>query len=111
MGGDGFGVDGRLYRGRFGIGMPDVRPAVGHASRRVAHTHADLHATLLDVARATASHRDLATLLRDLVEVLHRVARFDRVALVLHDPTFVVMRLHRVDALHQYTVNLVEVPL
>src|SRR5438876_769219 len=111
MGGDGFGVDGRLYRGRFGIGMPDVRPAVGHASRRVAHTHADLHATLLDVARATASHRDLATLLRDLVEVLHRVARFDRVALVLHDPTCDVMRLHSVAAFHPTPGTLAELPI
>src|SRR5437016_13869500 len=111
MGGDGFGVDGRLYRGRFGIGMPDVRPAVGHASRRVAHTHADLHATLHDVARATASHRDLATLLRHLAEVLHRVARFDRVALVLHDPTCDVMRLHSVAAFHPTLGTLAELPI
>src|SRR5262245_14598128 len=54
----------------------------------------DLHRALLDVTRATASHRDIPNLLRDLVGVLRRVAAFDRVALVLHDPERDVMHVH-----------------
>src|SRR5213593_1529665 len=49
---------------------------------------------LLDVSRATASHRDLPSLLRDLAGLLRRVASFDGLGLVLHDPASDVMRVH-----------------
>src|SRR5919204_4939471 len=59
---------------------------------------ADLNRTLLDVWRATASHRDLPSLLRDLLGVLRGVVRFDRLGLVLHDPARDVMRMHTIAA-------------
>src|SRR5438094_209431 len=49
---------------------------------------------LLDVSRATASHRDLPSLLHDLAGLLRRVASFDGLGLVLHDPASDVMRVH-----------------
>src|SRR5207253_9726093 len=54
----------------------------------------NLHRMLLDVSHATASHRDLKSLLGDLAGLLRRVARFDRLAIVLHDPDRETMRLH-----------------
>ena len=54
----------------------------------------NLHRMLLDVSHATASHRDLKSLLCDLASLLRRVARFDRLAIVLHDPERDLMRLH-----------------
>src|SRR5207253_3885888 len=59
---------------------------------------ADLNRMLLDVSRSTASHRDLPSLLRDLLGVLRGVARFDRLGLVLHDPVRDVMSLHTIAA-------------
>src|SRR5438132_10982052 len=56
----------------------------------------NLHRMLLDVSHATASHRDLKRLLCDLAGLRRRVARFDRLAIVLHDPARYVMRLHTV---------------
>jgi len=61
---------------------------------------ADLNRTLLDVSRSTAAHRDLPSLLRDLRRVLRGVARFDRLALVLHDPARDVMCLHTIATAH-----------
>jgi formate hydrogenlyase transcriptional activator len=55
---------------------------------------ADLDRILLDVSRSTASHRDLGSLLRDLAGLLRRVAHFDGLGLVLHDPASDVMRAH-----------------
>ena len=52
------------------------------------------HRMLLDVSRATGSHRDLPSLLRDLAGLLRRVASFDGLGLVLHDPASDVMRVH-----------------
>src|SRR5206468_8485451 len=49
---------------------------------------------LLDVSRATASHRDLPSLLHDLAGLLRRVASFDGLGLVLHDPASDIMRVH-----------------
>jgi len=71
----------------------------------------DIQAILLDVARATAVHRDLPTLLQGLVDVLRRVADFDRIALVLHDPARNVMRLHSVVAFHPTPDTLAELPV
>src|SRR5438105_258903 len=63
------------------------------ADRR-ACARGDLHRILLDVSHAIASHRDLKSLLGDLAGLLRRVARFDRLAIVLHDPERDRMRLH-----------------
>jgi formate hydrogenlyase transcriptional activator len=110
-------MDVEPYGDEFEIGMPDAPPTVRHASAEDAqgvartHTSAGLHRALLDVARATVSHRDLPSLLRDLVEVLHRIARFDRVALVLHDQARNVMRLHSVAAFHPTPGTLAELPI
>jgi formate hydrogenlyase transcriptional activator len=49
---------------------------------------------LLEVAESLVSYRGLAELFRDLPPVLHRVARFDLLALVLHEPARGIMRLH-----------------
>ena len=54
----------------------------------------NLHRILLDVSHAIASHRNLKSLLGDLAGLLRRVARFDRLAIVLHDPERDRMRLH-----------------
>src|SRR5881398_3669422 len=71
---------------------------------------ADLNRTLLDVSRSTAAHRDLPSLLRDLRRVLRGVARFDRLALVLHDPARDVMCLHTIAAAHPALRTTVELP-
>ena len=53
---------------------------------------------LLEVSEAIAQHRDLQVLFRDLRHRLHAVVRFDFLALVLHDPSRDVMRLHVLEA-------------
>src|SRR3954463_14400908 len=50
--------------------------------------------TLLAVAEAIISHRDLQALFHDLAGRLHRVVRFDYLLLVLHDDASDSMRLH-----------------
>src|SRR5262245_37194995 len=70
----------------------------------------DLHRTLLEVSRAIASHRDLESLLRELAVVLQRVAHFDVLRLVLHDPARDVMRLHTLAALRPMPTTVLEVP-
>src|SRR5579872_4919223 len=54
----------------------------------------------LDVAESIALHRDLGELFHDLSERLHRVAHFDFLILLLHDPVRQVMRLHILESLH-----------
>jgi formate hydrogenlyase transcriptional activator len=66
---------------------------------------------LLDVAHATASHRDLQSLLGDLSGLLRRVARFDRLALVLHDPDRDLMRLHTIVSLSPTYITDLELPV
>src|SRR5206468_2748633 len=65
---------------------------------------------LLDVSRSTASHRDLPSLLRDLLGVLRGVARFDRLGLVLHDPARDVMSLHTIAAVHPALTTVIDLP-
>ena len=43
---------------------------------------------------AIVSHRDLSSLFHDLADQLRRVARFDYLALVLHEAASNTMRLH-----------------
>src|SRR3989442_2901490 len=67
----------------------------------------NLQRILLDVLHATASHRDLKSLLGDLAGLLRRVARFDRLAIVLHDPEHDLMRLHTIVSLEPtFTTDL-----
>jgi formate hydrogenlyase transcriptional activator len=49
---------------------------------------------LLEVAEAIVSHRDLPALFHDLAGPLHRVVRFDYLALILRDDSTSTMRLH-----------------
>src|SRR6185369_17160290 len=53
----------------------------------------ELHRTLLGILRSTFSHRDIASLVRDVADRLRTIARSNRVAIVLHDPVEDVMRL------------------
>src|SRR5439155_22882678 len=69
---------------------PASKPRADHRTGE----RGDFHRMLLDVSRATASHRDLPSLLRDLAGLLRRVASFDGLGLVLHDPASDVMRGH-----------------
>src|SRR5438128_11407671 len=66
---------------------------------------------LLDVLHATASHRDLQSLLCDLASLLRRVARFDRLAIVLHDPERDLMRLHTIVSLGPTFTTDIELPV
>src|SRR5438874_13725683 len=50
--------------------------------------------TLLGVAEAITSHRDLQGLFHDLAGRLHRVVRFDYLILVLHEAATDTMRIH-----------------
>jgi len=71
----------------------------------------NLHRMLLDVSHATASHRDLKSLLGDLAGLLRRVARFDRLAIVLHEPERDVMRLHTIVSLEPTFTTDLELPV
>src|SRR6516225_6826332 len=50
--------------------------------------------TLLAVSQAIVSQRDLHALFHELADRLHQVARFDYLALVLHEAATNTMRLH-----------------
>ena len=67
----------------------------------------NLQRILLDVSHATASHRDLQSLLDELAGLLRRVARFDRLAIVLHDP----MRLHTIVSIGPTYLTTLELPV
>jgi formate hydrogenlyase transcriptional activator len=54
--------------------------------------------TLLAVAEAILSHRDLQALFHDLTQRLQQVARFDYLILVLHDAANNMMRRHLLEA-------------
>jgi len=71
----------------------------------------DVHRMLLDVAHATAAHRDLKSLLSDLAGVLGGVARFDRLAIVLHDPERDTMRLHTIVSVAPTSTSVLELPV
>jgi formate hydrogenlyase transcriptional activator len=71
----------------------------------------DCSGALLDVARSTATQRDLPALLLELVTSLRRCASFDRLSLVLHDPVRDVMRLHSVAAFHPTSRSVEEMPV
>ena len=54
--------------------------------------------TLLDVAKAIASHRNLSDLFQDLTARLHRLLDFHYLSVVLHDEAQHVMRLHNLES-------------
>ncbi len=54
---------------------------------------------LLDISESIAEHRELPHLFEDLAQRLRHAARFDFVALMLHDPAAHRMRLHLLQAL------------
>jgi formate hydrogenlyase transcriptional activator len=61
-------------------------------------TLAEQYRTLLEVAEAISSHRDLHELFRDLAQRLPRVVHVNFVALSLYDPVRNTMRLHTIQA-------------
>src|SRR4029450_694873 len=58
------------------------------------HAPSGIQRILLDVSRATASHRDMHSLLRDVAGLLCDVARADQLRLVLPAPGNKVKRVH-----------------
>jgi formate hydrogenlyase transcriptional activator len=90
--------------------MGDSRVSEVRANHR-ACAPGDLHRILLDVSHATASHRDLKSLLSDLAGLLRRIARFDRLAIVLHDPERDVMRLHTIVSVTPTFTSDLELPV
>src|SRR5882724_10117899 len=67
--------------------------------------------TLLEVHRATASRPDLAGLVSELATILRRASRFERLALVLHDPVHDRMRLLARAATRDLVTGCVELPV
>ena len=91
--------------------MPRIlRPNSAAAPGVCAFARSDVPRTLLEVSRATASHRDLESLLRDLADVLQRVAPFDVLRLVLHDPERDMMRLHTLASVQPVRTTVLELP-
>src|SRR4029077_6863205 len=74
------------------LGMDDF-PRNGHAL-----SSGQEYRTLLAVAEAIVSHRDLQALFHDLAGRLRQVVRFDYLILVLHDPANNTMRRHILEA-------------
>ena len=70
-----------------------------------------MRALLLDVFRATVSHRDLSSLLRDLAALLCRIAHAEQLSLVLYDPQRDRMRLHMVAACEPVAAAELELPI
>jgi len=68
----------------------------------------DLEGLLVEVSRLAASRRDLQSLLGDLVTLLQRAVRFDRLRVVLHDPHRGVMRRHTVAAVDPDVSSVLE---
>jgi formate hydrogenlyase transcriptional activator len=64
------------------------------AQRAPGESAASRQQALLEVAESIAHHRGLAELFHDLARRLHRVAHFDYLNLILHDPERRVMRIH-----------------
>ena len=72
------------------------------------HQPLDLQGLLLDVSRLATSRRDLESLLNELVALLQRALRFDRLAVVLHDSSRGVMRLHTLAAVDTAVPTVIE---
>src|ERR1700752_4377503 len=63
---------------------------------------------LIEVAESICLHRDLPALLHDLAARLHRVANFQSLWLVLHDPARQTMRLHILETGARTYIDVVE---
>src|ERR671919_2930583 len=61
--------------------------------------------TLLDIAKAIASHRHLSDLFQDLTAQLHQVLDFHFLGVVLYDAAQHVMRLHNLEASGRSTLQ------
>jgi formate hydrogenlyase transcriptional activator len=90
--------------------MGDVQVSEARVDHRACEP-GNLRRMLLDVSHATASHRDLKSLLYDLAGLLRRVARFDRLAIVLHDPERDIMRLHTIVSREPTVTGDLELPV
>src|SRR5439155_22497777 len=66
----------------------------GLAANELTVASCQQYRTLLAVAEAIISHRDLQSVFHDLADRLHRVVRFDFLILVLHDAAHSAMRVH-----------------
>ena len=80
-------------------------------ARTAREAPADLHRGVARRLTRDGICRDLRTLLRELVEVLRGVTHFDRVAIVLHEPTADLMRLYMVAARETPHVTEVAMPV
>ncbi len=63
---------------------------------------------LLEVAESISLHSDLPALLHDLAARLHRIASFQSLWLVLHDPAWNTMRLHILETGARTDIDVVE---
>jgi len=78
-------LENRLERLTFGA-LPEELDALENERDRLR--------LLLEVSESIASHREIATLLQDLAQLLPRIVPFDVINIVLHDPVRNSMRLH-----------------
>src|SRR5262249_35111753 len=93
------------------MGHQGPRPVDDAPARPRPDASPALERLLLEVSRSTASHRDLRSLLCDLVALMQKAVRFDRLGLVLHDPVGDVMRLHSIAAFHPPLTTCHETPI
>jgi formate hydrogenlyase transcriptional activator len=63
-----------------------------------AHPALEPYLTLLDVAKAIASHHNVSDLFHDLTASLHRLLEFHYLSVVLYDAAQHVMRLHNLES-------------
>src|SRR4029079_1994300 len=86
-----------IEESKSGASAEPNEPRVAHESAGSGAVH-DLDGLLLEVSRLAARHRDLQSLLCELVALLRRAVPFDRLGVMLHDPARDVMRLHTLAA-------------
>jgi formate hydrogenlyase transcriptional activator len=66
---------------------------------------------LLEVIESIASHQDIRRLFRDLARRLHRVANFEYLSLLLHDPATNMVRINVLEGAHKsYEIPEAEIP-
>ena len=87
-------------------------PAPSHSLKPEAVPAVKRYDTLLEVAGSVVSQVSLSQLLRDLLQRLKEVGRFDFLNLVLHDPVRNVMRVNVLQALIPVTIPMaMELPV
>jgi formate hydrogenlyase transcriptional activator len=62
------------------------------------HAAVEPYLTLLDVAKAIASHHNVSDLFQDLTASLHRLLEFHYLSVVLYDAAQHLMRLHNLES-------------